>query len=95
MYWRILPVAPTTAFSPSSPVQKADFERVPRVDLTRSPRWRGMTAICVEAASRIDVNLPLQIATLDASIGRRAPYKGRLGKDRSSGQSRHSFASAK
>jgi hypothetical protein len=34
--WRFLPVAPTTAFSPFSPVQKAELERVLRVDCWRS-----------------------------------------------------------
>jgi hypothetical protein len=45
--------------------------------------------------SRIDVNLPLQIATLDASIGRKAGLQGRLAKARRQRQSRHPNASAK
>ena len=35
--WRFLPVEPTTGFSPFSPVQKADLERVLRVERGRSP----------------------------------------------------------
>src|ERR1700722_9235428 len=41
-----LPVAPTTAFSPLSPVQKADLERVLRVDLTGSASRRRMAGVC-------------------------------------------------
>jgi hypothetical protein len=31
-----------------------------------------MTAICAQRTAGVDVNLPLQIAALDASIGRKA-----------------------
>ena len=41
----------------------------------RSVDRRPMTAICAKATSQIDVNLPLQIAALDASIGRIAPLR--------------------
>jgi hypothetical protein len=42
----ILPIAPTTAFSPFSPVQKADLERVLRVDMIGSPSRQRTAAIC-------------------------------------------------
>ena len=38
--------------------------------MTRSASRRRTAGVCAEATSRNDVNLPLQIATLDASIGR-------------------------
>jgi hypothetical protein len=38
-----------------------------------SPRNCRMSAVCEKETAGVDVNLPLQIATLDASIGRRAP----------------------
>jgi hypothetical protein len=45
-YWRILPVAPTAAFSPFPPLHRAHLKRVLRVDFARSTRRRGMAAIC-------------------------------------------------
>ena len=42
-----------------------------------------------------DVKHALRSAALDVSNGRRARIQGRLGKDRSPGESRHSIASTK
>ena len=36
----------------------------------------GMTGICAKETAGVDVNLPLQIATLDASIGRKVRLQG-------------------
>jgi hypothetical protein len=54
---------------------------------------RGLRTAGADAkgTSRIDVKLPLQIAALDASIGRRAGLRGRLGKDQTPLDSRHSI----
>ena len=51
---RISPVAPTAAFSPFPPVQRAHLERVLRVVLTRSPSRRGMPASCAERTAGVD-----------------------------------------
>ena len=59
-WWRFLPVAPTTAFSPFSPVQKADLRRQQRVDLTRSPSRQRMAALCTKRPKAgVDAKLPL------------------------------------
>src|ERR1700733_7009675 len=44
---------------------------------------------------RPDVNRTLQIAAVEVAIGRKAHYRGRLGKDRSPSDNRHSISSAK
>ena len=64
---------PRDALSRFPPVHRANFDRVLRVELTRSPNGSAMAAICAfetfEATSRIDVERPLRIA---AEIGQSA-----------------------
>jgi hypothetical protein len=76
--WRSL--QPKAAFWRFPPVHRVDLKRQQRVDLARSTSRRCMTAICAfetfERLSRIDVNLPFQIAALNASIGRKARLRG-------------------
>ena len=45
---RNLCLQPKSAFSRFAPVQRADSEGQQRVDLRRSPRLRGMTAVCAK-----------------------------------------------
>ncbi len=51
------------------------YERTRRVDLTRSPRRRGTTAICAELTAGVDVKGSFRVAAVEVAVWRRSRHR--------------------